>query len=353
MKRLDALYSWGDQDKEMFDSFSELNDIPVLATGSVRFDFLRPELRSYWNDDVAQLKSLHGPYILLNTNFGRLNHFNSKLALDPFHPQGPAWEQLGRNESTLPYWQFRQKVLKELLDAVPQIAGKFPKYTLVIRPHPAENHGIWEQAAKNHPNVVVIHKGNVVPWLIGATAVIHNGCTTGLEAFLAGTPAIAYAPITSDEFDEKLPNGVSTEAHDLKALLSLLETSTGNGTVPPAKDAQRLAIRNVANFQGGMAADAILDDISRVARLYQTSRKTGPTDRVLGASLAILRQVEKLSLSFLPNHKNSAKYTQHRFPDTTVAEVQTTIEKLIKIFPKLRGIVVKSAGKNIFTIHKS
>ena len=48
--------------------------IPVEAVGNPRFDLLRPELRSYFADDVADLRHRYGRYILVNSNFGRLNH---------------------------------------------------------------------------------------------------------------------------------------------------------------------------------------------------------------------------------------------------------------------------------------
>ena len=54
-------------------------------------------------------------------------------------------------------------------------------------------------------------------WLHGAKGLIHNGCTSGLEAAVCGIPRIAYMPIRS-EFRRKasqcgqLPRGVSGRA---------------------------------------------------------------------------------------------------------------------------------------------
>jgi hypothetical protein len=64
----------------------------------------------------------------------------------------------------------------------------------------------------------VRHEGDVLPWIRGAKAVIHNSCTTGIESALIGTPVISYRPIVNKEYDHELPNTVSKEVFDYEDL---------------------------------------------------------------------------------------------------------------------------------------
>ncbi len=54
--------------------------------------------------------------------------------------------------------------------------------TIIVRPHPSENHEKWCEVLPEHEKVIVKHEGNVLPWLMAAQVVIHNSCTTGIEA---------------------------------------------------------------------------------------------------------------------------------------------------------------------------
>jgi surface carbohydrate biosynthesis protein len=353
LRALSAVYCWGEKDVELFGGFPELDGIARIATGSIRFDFLRPEMRAFWQQDADALKQKHGRYILLNTNFGRLNHFDPALALNPFNPGGPSWDQLGRDESYLPYWQFRHRVMTALEAVVPVIAARFRDHTLVIRPHPAENHQRWLAVGKGHDNVAVSHTGNVVPWLIGADVVVHNGCTTGLEAFLLGTPVIAYQPETSALFDEKLPNGVSQQATSPASLLQLLgdAMTSGHGTFDPA--AASFAKRYVGNMAGPLAAENIVNDVDRVSELHVRDTQASLSGRLIGGAKARIRQVEKGLLAHMPNHKNSGSYTAHRFPDTTVQEVEAAIRKLRAVRPDLPAVNTQAHSANIFRLTRS
>ena len=59
-------------------------------------------------------------------------------------------------------------------------------HQIIIRPHPSESHDPWRQLAAELPNVSVVYEGNVAEWLLAAELLIHNNCTTGVEAYLLG-----------------------------------------------------------------------------------------------------------------------------------------------------------------------
>lgn len=54
---------------------------------------------------------------------------------------------------------------------------------VIVRPHPSENIEIWKKYTKNYSKKIkIIRSGNVLSWILAAKLLIHNGCTTAIEA---------------------------------------------------------------------------------------------------------------------------------------------------------------------------
>ncbi len=96
----------------------------------------------------------------------------------------------------------------------------------MVRPHPTESHAIYHEIAARCERVRVTNEGNVIPWLSASKAVIHNGCTTGVEAFVMNIPAISYRATVNDYYDlgfYELPNRVSHQCFDFEQLRETLQ----------------------------------------------------------------------------------------------------------------------------------
>ena len=130
---------------------------------------------------------------------------------------------------------------------------------MVVRPHPAENQEPWHAIAAQCNNLHVTNEGNVIPWLIAAKALVHNGCTTAVEAAVLGTPAISYRPVIDDACDFALPNSLSHEAFSLEQLLSEVGAISEGRPCPDNGSARRAILaRHIASLEGPLAADRIV-----------------------------------------------------------------------------------------------
>ena len=96
--------------------------------------------------------------------------------------------------------------------------------TIVLRPHPSENHEPYAAIAKRHKNLKIAGDGGISPWLIATKALIANGCTTMIEAAVLGTPTISYQPIVSEAYDDDLPNSLSQRAFSTDELCRKVDT---------------------------------------------------------------------------------------------------------------------------------
>ena len=87
------------------------------------------------------------------------------------------------NRITSEHSQRRLKVKSNILSIAD--AG----FNVVVRPHPVYDSLYWHNAFRLHPRIQTIYNGNVEPWIHASEAVITTGCTTGLQALLAGKPS--------------------------------------------------------------------------------------------------------------------------------------------------------------------
>lgn len=69
----------------------------------------------------------------------------------------------------------------------------------IIRPHPAENQDVWISNFARYKNVMIDCSDKFISWANAVDIVIHNGSTSGLEAFLIGRLSIYYNPLPFDE----------------------------------------------------------------------------------------------------------------------------------------------------------
>src|SRR5690606_6089812 len=147
---------------------------------------------------------------------------------------------------------YKLTMFKRMLELPGFLARAFPDARIVVRPHPAENHGAWQQAATGHANVKVIYRGSVLPWIAASACVVHSNCTTGLEAFLLDVPAIALRYPGGHGLDDDLPNRISYSVED-KADMPITIAAALAGGLPPYGNSGRsrdLIARHIAALDG-------------------------------------------------------------------------------------------------------
>jgi hypothetical protein len=182
-----------------------------LPAGNPRADLLRRPLRGLFADEVEAIRAAHGRFVLVNTNFSRVNH------LQVGQSRHLKWLREKRPDDPRGgFAAHKFNLFHAFLEMLPALAEALPERRFIIRPHPSERISTWQALAEPLPNVSVQHRGNVVAWLEAADALVHNGCTTAVEAFLVGCAAYAYMPLRSPSFDHPLPNGISLQCDDLR-----------------------------------------------------------------------------------------------------------------------------------------
>ncbi len=273
------LFAWGRSNANYWRSLPEYPGTPVEITGNPRADLLRPQTRAMYATDVAQLRARHGRFVLFNTNFSFVNHFNPEFYK---RPETAVADGLTRHKQAL-FDRFRA--------LAPELARAIAPARLVIRPHPSEAAAPWRQAVAGLNNAVVFNDGTVPPWLIAAEAVVHNGCTTAVEARILGRPVIAYRPVSAPEYDLELPNRLS-EAYARPNDVVDRIVAIMNGTAGPEPDAALLG-EHVAALDGPLACERMLDAIARHAERLAPVRRKGPLKAAAAWSNRMVEHLER------------------------------------------------------------
>jgi surface carbohydrate biosynthesis protein len=232
MEFVSHMLAWGQDNAELWRQYPHLpHEAEIHVTGNPRNDLLRPEFRHYYEETVGEFRKRHGDFILINTNFNHVNAFYP--GLNVFVPPDKPGEKprygRGAKGMTREYAEglrdHKQAIFEKFQQLIPAAEKAFPKYNIIVRPHPTENQEIYRQIAARCERVVVTNEGNVVPWLMAAKALIHNGCTTGVEAYVMGVPAISYRASINENYDYgfyRLPNLLSHQCFDFEELSTTL-----------------------------------------------------------------------------------------------------------------------------------
>jgi surface carbohydrate biosynthesis protein len=350
MDMVSHLLAWGEDDADWFRRYPGYPGTPIHITGNPRIDLLRPELRDFYKGKSDALKRRYGRFVLINTNFSKVNHFfphlsELKKALEEGADKEPESFDVGKG-------RLKQQLFDHFLSMLPKLCSRLKEYTIVLRLHPAENHAPYIRAAEGHTNMVVINEDSVTPWLMATDLLIANGCTTMIEAAVLGTPTIAYQPVRDARYDDDLPNAVSHRAFTLDRLLELAQQIMAGqlGTLPK-EEQRRILDRHLAALDGPLAAERIVGVLEEAGYLDNPPPAPGLRDFLKGCIRNKIRTLAKRINMYRPGHRNNIRYHNHRFPGTSVDEITQKIRLMGSLLGgKFENLEVRKLHQHIFHI---
>ena len=342
LSKLSAVVAWGEQSRADLSVAAKPLGIDIHSFGNPRFDLLRAQLRGIHAEDVDQLRKRFGDFILINTNFSNVNCApEAKARMMPAAPSSSesSADLVERFEA---FREYRRELFQHFQQMIPSLAARFPKRTIVIRPHPAENPDVWRDIAAHQPNVEVVREGAVVPWILAAKALIHNGCTTAVETALLDRCPIAYCPVVRPELDAVLSNDISRSAGSIDELMELVETEMADG-LSLDEEQQQLLDHFVSSRHGPLASERILDLCDSIADTNEIENVRVP----LQARLAVMMRHVRKSVRL--NHRND-RYHPTVFPATDAAYVERRCAAMASCLnpATARPVAVRALGSNIF-----
>lgn len=241
----DKIFVWGQQQSNLFPK--SVNKKLKLA-GHPRFDIFRPVnnvLKKEWPPKK----------ILINTRFPSINPIRTKgdedrnlINLKVLNPGDTSREKFLVNE---------KRIFDEFCHFIRLIANQ-SNIEIILRIHPVESPHVYNSLIKEYRNVR-LSRGSLLDDLRNCNVVIHDGCTTAIEAAHMGISVIALRPKLIGKAYNPFANqfGICCESAEelVKILLSgspcQLEPEISNDT----------AREYIANWRQGVASDTIVEEL--------------------------------------------------------------------------------------------
>jgi surface carbohydrate biosynthesis protein len=364
MKWVSHFFAWGEDSAELWRQFPQFpHGTPIHVTGNPRCDLLRPEMHGYYEADIRRIKEDFGPFILVNTNFNHVNGFSpiQNLFQPPRTPgEPPAFGRAAagmRREYAEGLQALKQAVFEAFQEMIPRLAEAFPNHTIVVRPHPTENPDVYHRIAERCARVRVTNEGNVVPWLLATGALVHNGCTTGVEAYVMGVPAVSYRAYVDETYDNgvyRLPNLVSHQVFDLEALQAVLgKILAGEFGAADGADRRAAIARYLAARDGQLACERIVDVLAEMAHNHSRRPETPLIQQLQGRLFLAGRTLVKRAKDRLPRSHNKPAFQRHRYPQISLDDVRSRIDRFQKLLGDESNLRVEPLHGSFFQIHPS
>jgi surface carbohydrate biosynthesis protein len=361
MAHVSHFFAWGEDNAELWRRYPHMpKSAAIDVTGNPRNDLLRPELHAYYDNEVAKIKEELGDFILVNTNFNHVNAFTPVQNL--FQPvQSPGeTPKFGRAAKgmTRDYAEglqiHKRAIFEDFQHMIPELDKAFPHYTIVVRPHPTESQEIYHGIAARCNRVKVTNEGNVVPWLLAARALVHNSCTTGVEAYVMRIPAITYRASINERYDfgfYRLPNLISHTSLNIEELIAILKKIL-NGEMGPADgdDRKQLIEHYLAAHDGPLASERMVDVIEGMVKSRTELPKTGAGRRAFGWSLWAVRTMIKRYKDSRPGSHNRPEFQRHRYPEVSLEDMQNRVNRFQQVLKISENIKVKPVLGKFFLI---
>lgn len=361
MALVSHMLAWGQDNAELWHRYSQLpNGAEIDITGNPRNDLLRPEIRPYYGKTVEELRKKYGDFILINTNFNHVNAFYPGLNLIVPSNKPESKLNFGRaaRGMTREYAEglrdHKQAIFEKFQLLIPDLDKEFPEHNIVVRPHPTENQEIYLRIAAQCERVRVTNEGNVVPWLMATRALIHNGCTTGVEAYAMGVPAISYRAVVNEYYDYgfyRLPNLLSHQCFDFEELRLTLGKILAGKLGPAAGDERKtLADEYLAALDGPLACERIVDICNKMVDGQPEISRPALHRWLKGYCMANMRTLKRKFKARLPSARNKPEFHRHRYPEISLEEMGERISRLQQVLGDSRELQVEKILGQFFRI---
>ncbi len=332
LKYVSHLFAWGEDNANLWRRYPQMpREKPIHVTGNPRGDLVRPDIRAVYEQDAERLRERYGSFILVNTNFNHVNAFFAHQNL--FYATKKKGDTAGMGKAARgmsrefahALRKHKQALFGHFKAIIPQLDERFSDCTVIVRPHPTENQDAYREVAARCRRVKVTSEGNVVPWLMAAKALVHNGCTTAVEAYSLGLPAVSYRPCVNEEIDRSfyhLPNQLSHQCFDRGCVLEALDAIVHSKLAAiSGRRSERLFRQYVAAQAGPLACERMVDVLEVIAGVGTGWKTPALHARLAGAGEAAGRRIAKWTKRYLPGSHAPPAFHRHRYPGITLEEL--------------------------------
>ncbi len=312
----DRICEWGEWQKSVHEK--ETLKVPVIATGHPRFDLCKEKYQDYYKPHADLLNAAHGNFILINGNYAYSNHgIGIETIFSPRIGYNPA--DAVKRQKFVDFFTHSSKSMVDMISLVHRLSTAFPNKNIIYRSHPSEGDHLYKHVFAGLPNVKCIHEGSVGPWLLAAETIIHDGCTTAIEASFSNARIINYKVTCSEEHDIRLPNLVGAIATCAEEVVEMILSGSSQSITDEAFPELDEMIANYHLDSFETVAEVIEEKLSTM----EPQNSKSPSDAALKCEHIkyALKKLRKRS----GHRKISNEYQNKKFPGFELEEIKIKI----------------------------
>ncbi len=266
-------FSWSKQDKDLLinstpSNLRHLISSKISIVSNIRLELLGKLGKKYFIDKTISIRNLFGRFILISDNFGDLESFGS---LKPLNIKKELNERLSSDEvrDHLELKSLnrdkRRKARDYFCKTINNLVSENPNILFVLRPHPTVDQRWWQMNINPARNIVILARDSIYPWVNSASAVIHAGCTVGLESSLSGIPTIDISRVYDDprelglsaQISNYQPNSYDQLNEQIVGLYNAQETEAPTSNTTDLGDNYTQILENNINTLDFQVVDAL------------------------------------------------------------------------------------------------
>lgn len=204
--------------------------------------------------------------------------------------------------------------------------------------------------------MTVTNEGNVVPWILAAQALIHNGCTTGVEAYVMKVPAITYRASTNETYDfgfYRLPNTVSQPCFNFDELQATLRQMLNDDFhLEDSAERRQIVAHCLASIEEPLACERMVDVLEKMASEQGGRQNPWAGERLKGWGLWAGRTMVKRYKDSRPSSHNCPEFQKHRYPAIPLEAIQARVAHFKEILNDEEELKVESFAGQFFKIER-
>ncbi|QQN62727.1 hypothetical protein JIR23_24660 [Bradyrhizobium diazoefficiens] len=235
---IDLYCVWGQSQHAAFLRHGTVPADIVHATGCPRYDFCAPPWRA-----ALPNPSVGAGYVLINTNFPTVNPRFSNSSAD----EETTMVRAGfSREFARQFIADGRYAYRNTLETAITLAKHFSGVQFVLRPHPFENISSYDALAAL-PNARVIQSGTSLEWLSGARMLVHQNCSTAIEAAMLNVEPLSMEWFNTPALRLDAATRVSRAAMNADKMIELVGLGLEARLPPPPPE--------TAAFRGEIMSD--------------------------------------------------------------------------------------------------
>ena len=215
----DLVCTWGDFQAEHYNNKLKTNSkLRIVNTGYIKFEFTKSKCFGFYKDKIDEYSDKYGSYILIDSHFA---FANNAYGISDILIEKWLRSFFKKKMQLTEYWADEHNGA-HFVTLAKKISQNFSNMNIVFRPHPQEDFNYYNSIFDGIDNIFVENEGEVVPSL-RAKCIIHDQCTTSIEAHLMNIPVINYVVNERQDFTSYLTKMVGTKCSSENEVYKCIE----------------------------------------------------------------------------------------------------------------------------------